>query len=73
LNGSCEVSTTTAYDPPAIRTEKVRGKFKIGHTGAGLFAPRFDVVAFCDGVKVKELKNLFPLYVGDVDLGTLAP
>lgn len=72
-DGSCEVTITTAYEPPLVSVRKVRGDFSLGYTAGGPFPPRVDVAAYCNGVKVKERRAIDPRRMGDIDLGTLAP
>ena|SRR5260221_10699010 len=68
----CEVVTTTAYSPPVVHTQKVQGKFSLDYTAGGVpFAPRVNIAAYCDGIKVREL-TVSPT-LKDTDLGILAP
>lgn len=73
-DGSCEVVKTVAFAPPSVSRQTVRGDFAITHIAGGLFPPSVDIVAYCNGVKVKELKGVAPLRAGkEIDLGNVAP
>ena len=73
-DGGCEITTTAEYTPPISQTQKVRGNFSISHVAGGPFPPPLDIVAYCNGTKVKELKNISPRQMGrDIELGKIAP
>ena len=69
---NCEI-TVTERDSARVRKEKVSGAFSVSYTSSGPFPPQVDVTAYCDGVKVKEMKGISPRNAGDTDLGKLAP
>ena len=73
LGGNCEVTVTEPDSARVSRKEKVSGAFSVSYTASGPFPPKVDVTAYCDGIKVKELKGISPRNVGDTDLGKLAP
>ena len=72
--GDCEVAITEAGNPHRVAREKVQGSFAVDYTLGGPF-PRngVDIAAYCNGVKVKELKGVSPRGTGDANLGKLAP
>ena len=69
---NCEV-LITEVDDAYEKKEQVSGSFKVSYIASGPFPSRVDVAAYCDGMKVKELKGISPRRVGDTDLGKLAP
>ena len=70
---NCEVTVTEPDSARVSRQEKVSGTFSVSYIASGPFPPKVDVAAYCDGVKVKEMKGISPRNVGDTDLGKLAP
>jgi hypothetical protein len=70
---NCEVSISEAGGARQLKSEKVRGAFRVSYIASGPFPPRVDVAAYCDGTKVKEAKGVSPRNVGDTDFGKLAP
>jgi len=70
-NAQCEVRLTEAGTAESIRKETVQGKFRISFTASGPFPSRVDVAAYCDGIKVKELKAVAPRKMDTIDLGEL--
>jgi hypothetical protein len=71
--GDCEVAVTEAGNAHRLAREKVRGTFAVDYTLGGPFPRNVDIAAYCNGVKVKELRSVSPRGVGDADLGKLAP
>ena len=70
---NCEVTVTQPNNAGVTTKEKVSGPFSVSYMASGPFPPKVDVTAYCDGVKVKEMKGISPRNVGDTDLGKLAP
>ena len=70
---NCEVTVTEADVARVNRKQKVAGAFSVTYMASGPFPPKVDVTAYCDGVKVKEVKGISPRNVGDTNLGKLAP
>jgi hypothetical protein len=71
--GGCEVTVTEAGRPDRLTREAVQGPFAVSYTLGGPFPRKVDVVAYCNGVKVKELKSISPRGTGDAELGKIAP
>jgi hypothetical protein len=72
--GDCEVTVTEAGDTHRLTSQKVRGAFAVDYTLGGPFPRKVDIAAYCNGIKVKELKNISPRGEGrDADLGKFAP
>ena len=69
----CEVKVLGTGTADVFAHERVRGKFSVGYTSSGPFPPRVDIVAYCDGAKIKELKRIAPRDYGTIDLGQLSP
>ena len=69
----CEVTVTEPNTARVSAREKVSGAFSVSYMASGPFPPKVDVTAYCDGVKVKEMKGISPRSMGDTDLGKLAP
>jgi hypothetical protein len=72
-SAGCEVLVSEAGSSHEKAREKVSGSFRVGYTAGGPFPSDVDIAAYCDGVKVKELKGVSPRQVGNTNLGKLAP
>ena len=70
---NCEVTVTEPDSARVSRKAKVSGAFSVSYMASGPFPSKVDVTAYCDGVKVKEMKGISPRNAGDTDLGKLAP
>jgi hypothetical protein len=69
----CEITVTESHSSRVIEKERVSGAFSVTYMASGPFPPKVDVAAYCNGVKVKEMKGISPRNTGDTNLGTLAP
>ena len=71
--GNCEVTVAENDGARLVEREKVSGAFSVRYMASGPFPAKVDVAAYCNGIKVKELKGISPRTAGDIDLGKLAP
>jgi hypothetical protein len=55
-----------------MEKEKVQGQFSVRYIASGPFPPKVDIAAYCNGLKVKELKAV-SARANEIDLGKLAP
>ena len=70
---TCDVTVTEAGSARLLRKEQVRGAFSFEFVSAGPLPPKLDIAAYCDGTKVKEVRDIAPRTAGEIDLGKLAP
>ena len=72
-SSNCEVVVSESGGTHVKAKDNVSGSFAVSYTAGGPFPSKVDVAAYCNGVKVKELKGISPRSAGDTDLGRLAP
>jgi hypothetical protein len=72
-SSACEVVVSESGGTHVKAQDTVSGSFAVSYTAGGPFPSKVDVAAYCNGIKVKELKGISPRSAGDTDLGTLAP
>jgi hypothetical protein len=70
---TCEVTVTEAATGRPMEKEQVQGKFSVKYMASGPFPPKVDVSAYCNGVKVKEVKAVVARGANEIDIGKLAP
>jgi hypothetical protein len=70
---TCEVTVTEAGTGRPMERERVQGNFSVRYMASGPFPPKVDVSAYCNGVKVKEVKAVGARSANEIDLGKLAP